>query len=257
MRVLGPYGREGAPLVPVAVTAGWIVPEALDRTAFRFPWTGPRLLVQAWSLLGWWRGADPVYQRIAAPAAGMNDQGATAAANRPLLRGRPPNGPEGCVLVPGAALVGVVGSVGLPRGFGRRDDCPWDDGVVVPTVGLSLIPGPRSRVSLLRRLSAARGFTGCGALAHCRARRMIPARVAVTAAIPSPVPTIHLIRSTFISASSIFCWSSRTLRCRMVVRAVDLSLNVRKQVAWSLGRGLKDSEPSVVLSLTLAFLTRS
>ena len=47
------------------------------------------------------------------------------------------------MLVPGAALVGVVGSVGFPRGFGRRDDCPWDGGVVVPMVGLSLLPGPR------------------------------------------------------------------------------------------------------------------
>ena len=42
----------------------------------------------------------------------------------------------------------------------------------------------------------------CSWSVHWRARRTMPAKVAVTAAIPRPVPTIHLIKSTFISASS-------------------------------------------------------
>ena len=38
-----PYGRQGSALVPLAVTAGWLVAEAVDRNALRCRWTGPRL----------------------------------------------------------------------------------------------------------------------------------------------------------------------------------------------------------------------
>ena len=39
---------------------------------------------------------------------------------------------------------------------------------------------------------------------------MMPAKAAVAAAIPSPVPTIHLIKSTFISARSLRRRTART-----------------------------------------------